>query len=703
MTMKPLATRAILTCLVSSLLICGCGAVSEERPENVILIIVDTLRYDHLGCYGHAGNNTPSIDRLAREGIRFEDAVSQAPITLPSISSILTSLTPLEHGVHYNEGYRLPERVTTLAEVMSTQGLQTAAFVGSIVLDSTFGTAQGFDRYDARFPERFPFYQSSLKSVEGLYDGSQRRAEDITKSAVSWLKEKKERPFFLLLHYYDPHIPYDPPPPFAPQAGPDNYKEILSRQADYYDGEIAYTDQQIGLLLDELRELDLDRNTLIVFTSDHGEALGDNGEETHSVFLYEPTVRVPLILGGAIGMSGGRVINGQVRSIDIMPTVLDIMEIAPPPGISGRSLIPRVEGGESQENPPAYMETYANRFERGWSVLRGVRAGGWKFIQAPSPELYDLRKDPDETRNLFAEDKEVSSRLAGLLADMDKEAAGSERVDPGIKDKAFLEKVRSLGYAGAGDMDADYDAIDLSGPDPREMMKEFRRKRFSGEYMRLALFFMSSERNEAASYFLRKTIELSPDYALPRYYLAEILRVEGKTDEGLAEIDRVLELEPENADAWYLGGLLMSRAGREDEALEDLNKVVSLDPDYAEAYNNMGMIYGKRQEYDRALEMLHEAIRINPDLPQARANTGNAYYAMGRPEDAEREWELALLLDPERTDLHLLLGGSYFRRGQYEKALGHYQSYLATEPDSFTVTRVQGWIKTIRGKMAEKQ
>ncbi len=701
--MKPLATRALLTGLVSCLLMCGCGAASKGRPENVILIIVDTLRYDHLGCYGYAGNNTPSIDRLAREGIRFEEAVSQAPLTLPSISSILTSLTPLEHGVHYNEGYRLPERVTTLAEVMSNQGFQTAAFVGAIVLDPAFGIAQGFDRYDARFPERFPLYQPSLRSVESLYDGSQRRAEDITKSAVSWLKERKERPFFLLLHYYDPHIPYDPPPPFVPEAEPESYKEILTGQVDYYDGEIAYTDQQIGLLLEKLRELDLDRNTLIVFTSDHGEALGDNGEETHSVFLYEPTVRVPLILGGAIGMSGGRVVDGQVRSIDIMPTVLDIMEIAPPPGISGRSLIPLVEGKAGDEENPAYMETYANKFERGWSVLRGVRTGGWKFIQAPSPELYNLVNDAAETRNLFMEEKAMSARLAGLLDDMDRNAAGRERVDPGIEDKAFLGRVRSLGYVGAGDMDVDYDSFDLSGPDPKVMMGEFRRKRSTEEYLRLAVLFMSSERFDAAVYFLRKTIEQSPDYALPRYYLAEVLRQEGKIDEGLAEIDRVLKLEPENAEAWYVRGLLMSQAGREDEALEDLKKTVGLQPDHAEAYNNMGMIYGKRQQYNRALEMLQEALRINPDLPQARANIGNAYYAMGRPGDAEREWELAVLLDPGRTDLHLLLGGTYFREGQYEKALNHYQSYLAAEPDSFTVARVQGWIEAIRGKMAETQ
>ncbi len=676
-----------------------CSWGGKGKPENVVLIIVDTLRSDHLGCYGYDGVETPHIDNLAKTGIRFEEAISHAPITLPSISSILTSLIPFEHGVHYNEGYRLPDDVTTLAEVLAGAGFETAAFVSAVVLDSVFGTHQGFDHFDASFPDPFRLHQASLKPLEVVFGKTQRRAEDVTTSAISWLDGREDGPFFLLLHYFDPHIPYDPPPPFAPAMEEGKYEEILTQQIKFYDGEIAYTDHQIGIFLDSLREKDLVDNTLIVFTSDHGEGLGDKGEDTHSVFLYESTIRVPLILSGATGFMAGRVIEGPVRLIDIYPTILDILTIEPPPGIAGESLVPVIATGADEVERPVYLETYANRLERGWSILKGVRLDGWKYIEAPTPELYFLEDDPGETRNLYEVNEHVGMGMEAKLRELEERPVGWGRMEPRITDKSFIERVRSLGYIGVSDENFDFEVSEVGGVDPKEIFPEFQRARYTEEYLRLALMFMQTQQLNGARFFLDKSIELDPDNPLPRYYLAEVCRQQGLNDKGLNEIDFVLRREPENAEAHYLQGLLYSQAGKDDLALESFERAVGLDPNHAQAYNNMGLIYGEREDFETASSLFERALEINPDLPQARVNAGNVHFAMGRSKEATKEWELALLLDPGMKNMHIFLGNAYFQQNEYEKALDHYESFLATDPDSMMAMQVQGWMETIRKRM----
>ncbi len=676
-----------------------CSSVGKDKPENVILIIVDTLRSDHLGCYGYEGVETPHIDDLAQKGIRFEEAISNVPITLPSISSILTSLTPFEHGVHYNEGYRLPDDVTTLAEVLAGSGFETAAFIGAVVLDSIFGTHQGFDHFDATFPEQFELYQASLRPLEAVFSKTQRRAEDVTDSAISWLDRRDGGPFFMLLHYFDPHIPYDPPPPFAPRVEAGRYEDILTQQVKFYDGEIGYADHQIGIFLDKLREEDLIDNTLIVFTSDHGEGLGDKGEDTHSVFLYESTIRVPLILSGATGWPAGTVIPEPVRLIDIYPTILDILEIDPPLEISGESLVPLIESGSEEVERPIYLETYANRLERGWSILKGLRLGGWKYIEAPTPELYSLADDPGETRNLYEIHEHVAMGMEAKLRELEDRPVSRVRMEPRITDESFIERVRSLGYIGINEENFDFEATDVGGIDPKDIFPDFQRARYTEEYLRLALMFMQTQQFSGARFFLDRTIELDPDNPLPRFYLAEVCWQQGLNEKGLSEIDFVLQREPENAEAYYLQGRLNSQAGKDDQALASFEKAIELDPNHAQAYNNMGLIYGKREDYERASSLFQRALEINPDLAQAHVNIGNVHYAMGRSEEAAKEWELALLLDPGMKNMHIFLGNAYYQQNEYEMALDHYESFLATDPDSMTTKQVQGWMEMIRERM----
>ncbi len=679
----------------------GCGRFTNGRPENCILIIVDTLRPDHLGCYGYKAIKTPNIDRLADEGIRFDQAISHVPLTLPSISSILTSLTPAEHGVHYNEGYRLPGDVTTLAEVFAGAGYRTAGFVSAVVLDSVFGIAQGFEHYDCRLPDRFPLHQASLQPLEGVFNGTQRRAEDVTDAALKWIEDNGDKPFFVLVHYFDPHVPYDPPPPFAPEVPAGRYEDILDRQVDYYDGEIAYTDSQIGRFIEGLKDMGVEGRTLIVLTADHGEGLGDKGEDTHSVFLYESTVRVPLILSGASGLSPGKVVRDQVRLIDIYPTILDVMAIEPPAGISGVSLVPLIKNGAEDVERPVYLETYANRLERGWSILKGVRMGGWKYIRAPEPELYNLRDDPGEENNLYDKESDRAARMEEVLRDWENKRAVRERIEPRITDKSILERIRSLGYVGAGGAGPDFKEPGASGPDPKEVFPAYKKKRYSDEYVRLALIYMASGRLGGSRFFLDKAVNLTPNEVMPHLYLAEVCRRQGLNEKGLDEVGKVLEQDPDNVEALYTRGLLASQAKEDDLALRSFKQAIERKPDYAQAYNNMGMIYGRRKEYDRAAPLFKKALEINPDLAQAHMNLGNVCSVQGKHVDAAREWETALKLDPGMNILHLYLGNAYFRQNRYQDALDHYESFLATHPDSSTVRQVQGWMNTIREKMGE--
>jgi arylsulfatase A-like enzyme/Tfp pilus assembly protein PilF len=691
---------AVVFCALILWFVSGCGPGVTEPPTHVVLIVVDSLRPDHIGSYGYGSVETPNIDGLGT-GIRFENAVSPVPITLPAVASILTSLTPIEHGIHYHEGYRLPDDVTTLAEVLSGEGYRTAAFVGAAVLDPAFGLQQGFDVYDSEFPERFPLFNASLRPLEAIFNGTQRRASEVTLAAAHWLDSNRDDRFFLFLHLYDPHLPCDPPPPFVPEQTSGEYEDFESQQVIQYDAEINYTDHQIGRFLEQLREWGLMENTLVVLTSDHGEGLGDKGEDSHSVFLYDSTVRVPLIFGGATGLRRDQVVTDQVRLIDVYPTILDMLGIAPPEGLSGTSLLPLLEGGTDGSPGPAYLETYASRIERGWSVLKGIRDDGWKYIRAPEPELYNLTEDPGESRNLYGEDREMAERLETVLAEMEKRAETVGRSEPHIPDSSLVEKIRSLGYLGAGAEAPDLSFSSEGGPDPKAVFPAFRNERYTREYIRLALLFLPGGQMAGARFFLEKAIELQPDNPQPHLYLSEVFRQQGLNEKAEEEIDRVLSLEPENADAHYQRGLIVSQLGNADAALEAYERTVSLDPTNEMAFNNLGTIYGMREEFDRAQAMFEKALEINPDLPQSHANLGGVHFARQAYREACEEWEISLRLDPTQKNLHVTLGSTYSMIGEYEKALVHYEDFIAVNPDTFTVQRIRGAMETIREKMAE--
>ncbi|RMF85307.1 MAG: hypothetical protein D6744_01615, partial [Planctomycetota bacterium] len=385
------------------------AAGERDRPLSVLLISMDTTRADHLGCYGHPANPTPNIDAVAKQGALFEHCYSPAPITLPSHSSMFTSTLPFVHGVRDNGVYRLRPENLTITEVLKQQGYATAAVVGAFVLDRAFGLSQGFDEYD------------DVRRVDvGGTDRSRiRDADEVTDRALALLEKIGSQRFFLFVHYFDPHERYEPPPRWA------------GKFDDPYLEEIAFVDEQIGRLLAGLEKAGLSDRTLVVITADHGEGRGDHDESTHGYFVYDSTLRVPLILRAPRGVPAGRRISAQVRLIDLAPTILELTGAGRLPQAQGASFVSLLQGVVTGDVPrPSYGESFFPRTYLKFSQLRSLRADGWKFIHADPPELYHVVEDPGETRNLASENvervKQMRSALRRMITDAPRIAAAEQ-------------------------------------------------------------------------------------------------------------------------------------------------------------------------------------------------------------------------------------------------------------------------------------
>ncbi len=405
---------------VVSFMLSGCSTSRKPAaPDaNAILITVDTLRSDHLECYGYRGVRTPAINLLAVDGVRFEQDISQAPLTLPSHCSILTGMWPRSTGVRDQAGFTLSPDRPRLAAVLKMAGFQTAAFAGSSILNAETGLGQGFDAYTNVSP--------AIGGAPGA-EGLERRGDQVMADALRWIQEPGRRArFFAWIHLFDPHTPYSPPEPYRTE-----YK------TSPYDGEIAFVDSQIGRLCTELQAKGLYDKTLIVFTSDHGEGLGEHGEEAHGFFLYDSTLRVPLIVKFPESRWKGRVVGDQVRGIDLAPTILDALGIAAPPRMQGRTLMKLAAGEQAGAPPAAFSETYYPYYHFGWSPLIAIRAGSYKYVQAPKPELYDLSADRGETNNLAAGDTRLA--IAGWGTD--------EGLPGGFFECGATERERGCGHA----------------------------------------------------------------------------------------------------------------------------------------------------------------------------------------------------------------------------------------------------------------
>ncbi|MFS8070520.1 MAG: sulfatase, partial [Byssovorax sp.] len=440
--------------LLAALALSACRAAPPPVARHLVLVTIDTLRADRLGSYGNRSVLTPHLDALAREGARATDASVQVPLTRPSHVTIFSGLYPAEHGIRDNVSPSLREDVPTLAEMLKARGFATAGFVSSIVLSRQSGLARGFDT----FSDRFDIGADDARFLNTI----QRRGDIPTAEAVAWLEAHQGERVFLWLHLYDPHDPYEAPEPYA------------SRYAGQpYDGEVAWTDELVGRLDAALSRLGMRDETLMVVTSDHGEGLGEHGEAVHGYFVYESTLAIPLILRGP-GIVPGEELRATTRSVDLAPTVLDLLGVGLPPAthFSGRSLASTLRGGPEPPPEATYAESLTPLLHFGWSDLRALREGRYKYILAPRPELFDLKADPSESRNLVLSSPGQAAALhAALTVRLSAEKAEAQSAPAAAAvPPEMLEQLGALGYIGAGGAGLTV----KTGADPKDKLDDYR-------------------------------------------------------------------------------------------------------------------------------------------------------------------------------------------------------------------------------------
>jgi choline-sulfatase len=598
------------------------------QPTSVILISVDTLRADHLSCYGYKALATPNIDSLARGGTIFGEIDTQVPITLPSHVSLFTSTYPFMNGIEEN-GEVLPSGATTLATVLRSHGYRTAAFIGGYFLARRFGFNQGFDLYDSPFDTRRFERALDLK----------RPAAEVTKSAETWLSVNSDRPFFAFVHLFDLHQPYNPPARF----------ERVAPKSEY-DAELAYADDVLGGFFRVLSERGIYQRALLVLLSDHGESLGEHGEHTHGYFIYQSTLHVPLIIHWpANGLSPARTVEGEsappaayperVNSpaglIDVAPTVLQLLGISQLSSFAGRSLIPLLRGGVSSEREVYSESTYA-RDKFGWAALRSLRMGNYHYIQAPEPEIYDLSRDPEETRNLYSGDRSLalsySDRLAGLLARyrIQTSTAGNP-VSPEV-----LERLRSLGYLAATSSKPG----ESSGADPKDHVVEY------GQYLEALHLAQTGKPRKAAALFEKITRE-DPENTPARLELATCEMSLRRYEDATSQLKSVLAAQPRDVEAAETLGMLWLQLGQQDRARNQFQALLSIAPGDFTAEYGLGTIAARDRRFEEAIQHFRAALAARPQSAGTHYNLGLALETVGRTQEAKQEYEEALKDDPD--------------------------------------------------------
>jgi len=680
---------------------------APPRAPNLLLISIDTLRADALGCYGGRAARTPAVDGLARRGVLFERAFAHAPLTLPSHASILTGTLPMTHGIHDNLGFRLSPDAVTLAGHLRLQGFATAAFVGAFPLDSRFGLGLGFDLYD-------DLYGSADAANPMVF--VERRAGEVTARSMDWIETRRGGPWFVFLHLFDPHQPYAPPEPYASRYA-----------ADPYAGEVAYVDACLAELMGQLDAAGAGEDTVIVLTSDHGEAFGEHGETSHGYFAYNGTLRVPLIVGGAAARLGGRRVADAVSHVDIFPTVCDLLGVPPPPGLAGRSLRPLMDGQTSPERP-IYFESVAAFHNCGWAPLRGVVDGGFKFIDQPVPELYDLGADFAEASNLAG--RRPLDAFRKMLADFTRAAPPGAEASRKGETRAAEEKMRSLGYlagagAGSGRAKGRFSEADDLKTNLRwhQRLTEAARLYGRGETdaavrvleelvaakpdfptAREYLANLRRERREwaAAAAVLRAGLALAPEHVRMRGLLGLTLSESGDQEAAVEELARAVEASPEDAELWNYLGVAQWKSGRLDQAEKSYGKALALDVNDANVINNLGALELSRKNPAAAERRFDRALGLDPNLASAWNGRGVARSMTGDPAGAVLDWEKALALEPGHLMALYNLGTALIRRGRPTEALERLERYLREAPaDAPDRPEVEGLVKALRGRASE--
>ena len=682
---------------VALLVACGCESRSPSNEQlrsgalarsNVLLITIDTLRVDRVGAYG-GGPLTPTLDGLAARGVRFTRAHAHVPLTLPAHTSILTGLVPTTHGVHDNGASGVAGDVPTLASILHDAGYRTGAFVGAFVLDARFGLSRGFDVYDDRVgsetgPVTFAFAErtadrvvqpagdwilsggwgpgaggwrpeaggwrpgpggpeqrnrlsssSSSASAQPPVPSNQQPAPSPQPPAPSH-QPPATSPWFAWIHLFDPHAPYR-----APEQ----------RAANPYDNEVAFADAQLGHLIERLRTAGLLESTLIVALADHGESLGDHGESTHGLFAYDSTLRIPLIVAGPSIHPATS--DAAAAQSDVLPTVLDLLGVAPPARLDGRSLVPAMRGAAGDEKP-VYFEALDAYLTRSWAPLTGVIASGWKYIDLPEPELYDLVNDPGELHNRIDGERERAEVLRKRLSEWPPAASALAGARPAPIDPDAAARLRALGYTAAQATTSSRKQY-TSADDPKRLLDLDRR------YER-ALALTGDRRYAEAASLLQQVIAERPDFTVAYLNLASVFIAGGDPRRAITLLEDAAKRGVTSSELQGRLGAAYLAAGDSKRAAEVLEPIARANtPGGIEAENTLGIVFSEQHRFDRARQLFGDVLARAPRAATTWSNLGLLELAAGKPGDAARAFERAIDADPQLAQAWQGLGAARLR------------------------------------------
>ena len=643
---KPLLRRCgVLLALLLVVVLAGvwffrASALSPRGPRRVILISIDTCRADYLSCYGYPLKTTPNIDTVAAEAVRFEHAIAPNPLTLPSHSTMMTGTIPPHHGIHDNLNYTLNQSNVTLAEILKRAGFRTGAVISASVLKDEFGLDQGFDNYDDEFDER----------LEGEYH-IERRGAEATQHAVSWIEENQDEKFFLFLHYYDPHYPYEPPDAFRNQFGtaPGTGDFGKDERKRFYAAEIAYTDFCIGQVIAKLKSMGLYDSTLLVITSDHGEGLGDHKEATHGYYVYQEYIRVPLIVK-LPGAKNAKTVKDIVGIVDITPTICSLLNLEVPEPVEGKDLSSYLFNDASEnQNRYIYSESLLPTKYKA-SPLLTVVSNRFKYIQTSRPELYDLAVDTYERNNIVDQLPQQARIMQDKLKIVLEKSLVADNIASKFQlDDESLKQLESLGYVGGG-LEEDF-SFAQDKPDPKDTFKHHRAL--------LAIMRMIRTKDYDAA-------ERAAEELLAECEVAQVY-------------DHLAQIAMEKKD--------------ELQAIEYLQKAVAIKPSIVAPRKNLGLLLLHREKFDEALHHLLKASAIQPRSAEISYGVARAYYKLGQKEKAVVYARKSLDNQPNYIEPRTSLANALFELGNTRSAIEEYYKVLDYDAGNIEALNFLAWIQ----------
>jgi arylsulfatase A-like enzyme/Flp pilus assembly protein TadD len=683
MKLKLIASVLALLVIGSILLTILTGRHRLVKPKNIVLISIDTLRADHVSCYGYPIKTTPHIDRVAEAGVLFENALSPIATTLPAHSSMLTGTNPACHGVHDNESYVLSESAVTLAELLKPHGFTTAAFVSTFVMDSQFGLKQGFDSY-------YDHFGSDRNSI-GI---SERIAEDTSSHALDWLGKNHDSPFFLFVHYFDPHFPYTAPQPFRAKvrelSDPGDpaltrAERELREQRLNYDAEISYTDHCVGQIIERMKNLGLDDSTLLIITADHGEGLCDHQEKTHSYFVYQSTLAVPLIFRVPGGPRNWR-ITEQAGLVDIVPTICGMLEIPCPPVVQGADLSDCFRRKNHRLPDRAlYAESFLPTLY-GCNPLLGIVQDRYKYIQTTKQELYDLQNDPGERENLISSQPKRARAMRDELNQMIENAQNQQIQAERAMDPDAIKRLQGLGYVTGVPSKTSFE-FDPSKNDAKDMI---------AYHLKVAECYSLIHTDQFAEgrKLLRQLIAEQPDLHINHFNLGTLNRKQRQFAESLKHYRRALELKPDDVFSCHGLGLALFSLERYEEAAEVFKKGLEIEKDYFALTCSLADTFYKQEKFDQAITHYQAALKVKPNSLEVTMLLADIYRQTRQADPAIEKYRWILDQDTGNIKAHYALAEVFASVNDYDQAIHHYRQGLKRMPQSLNMKK--GLAKTLR-------